>query len=152
MASRAAASKNKAEVKPVEQKHVGPVHLKEYQDLKGLLRNAKAGNENNLYEHIVEVMNHIIVHSPEEALNNLEEISFLLKNENRETFNMEQFLNLESVKKYSQHNPEVLAFSEQVLDSCSKKFVSSSADDAADEEAEDGGNGSGPIGYIPDLI
>ena len=83
MASRAAASKAKAEVKPAEQKHVGPVHLREYQDLKGLLRNAKAGEENNLYEHVVEVMNHIIVHSPEEALNNLEEISFLLKNENK---------------------------------------------------------------------
>jgi hypothetical protein len=35
---------------------------------------------NHLYKHISDIMNHIIVHCPDEALNKLEEISYLLKN------------------------------------------------------------------------
>mmetsp|Transcript_6705 Transcript_6705/g.4838 ORF Transcript_6705/g.4838 Transcript_6705/m.4838 type:complete len:94 (-) Transcript_6705:660-941(-) len=92
MASKAPAPSKKVEdlkKKDAEKaKKIGPEHLKDYQDLKSLLRNSKVGDENNLYEHVVEVMNHIIIHCPEEALNKFEEISFLLKKENKNSIDM----------------------------------------------------------------
>ena len=92
MASKApATSKKVEEIKRKEAekaKKIGPEHLKDYQDLKNLLRNSKFGDENNLYEHVVEVINHIIIHCPEEALNKFEEISFLLKRENNNSIDM----------------------------------------------------------------
>ena len=44
----------------------------------------------NLYSHMSKVIDHIVEHCPLEALNKLEEISYLIKNEDK--IKMEEFL------------------------------------------------------------
>ena len=54
--------------------------IKDFEDLKTHLQNTRGFDQNNFYDHISDIMSHIIQHCPEEALNKLEEISYLLKN------------------------------------------------------------------------
>lgn len=75
--------------------------FKEFDELKVYLSMQKCQNEdNNLYNHISEIMNHIIIHCPDEALNKIEEISFLLKNSDQ--FTIQEFLLTNKIKNYSQ--------------------------------------------------
>jgi hypothetical protein len=53
----------------------------------------------NLYSHLSKVMDHIIDHCPHEALNKLEEISFLIKYEDE--LAIEEFLKLNQVNMYA---------------------------------------------------
>ena len=69
----------------------------------------------DLYQHLVEVVNHIVMHCPDKGLDQFEEISYLLKHS--DTINMEHFLRIaetdyynspsiyykEVVEKYAQH-------------------------------------------------
>ena len=126
MASKASNAKKVEEFKQKEaemNKVVAPQRLKEYEDLKTTLRNSKAGEENNLYEHVIEVLNHIIIHCPEEALSKLEEISFLLKKENCDNFNREQFLDLEPCKNYNRFDGDVKAHTQALLEQLQKQMV-----------------------------
>ena len=53
----------------------------------------------NFYDHVSDIMSHIIQHCPEESLNKLEEISYLLKMEN---IDMTNFLKMDALKSYAQ--------------------------------------------------
>jgi hypothetical protein len=52
-----------------------------------------------LYQHLVEVINHIILHCPDKGLDQFEEISYLLKN--KEDINIKDFLQIEDDRYYS---------------------------------------------------
>ena len=55
--------------------------IKDFDDLKTHLAKASAGDKKgSLYDHVSDIMSHIVTHCPEEALNKLEEISYLIKN------------------------------------------------------------------------
>jgi hypothetical protein len=54
--------------------------FKEFGTLKEHLSGLKTGTGSDLYKHMSDIMGHIVVHCPEDALNNIEEISYLLKN------------------------------------------------------------------------
>ena len=55
--------------------------FKDFSDLKSHLSLCKGENPDlgHLYGHVSEVMSHIVTHCPAEALNKVEEISYLLK-------------------------------------------------------------------------
>jgi len=74
----------------------GASKLKEFDQLRTLLRNQKREDGSNLYSHLVQVVNHIVLHCPEEGLQNFEEISYLLKN--KENIDINQFLVLSQNK------------------------------------------------------
>lgn len=50
------------------------------------------------------VMDHIIMHSPNEALDKLEEVSFLIKNDDK--FGIQNFLNVNKEYLYNQPGEE----------------------------------------------
>ena len=51
-----------------------------FDNLKTLLRNIKNAKGEDLYAHLQEVFKVLILHYPDNALEKLEEVSFLLKN------------------------------------------------------------------------
>jgi hypothetical protein len=79
--------------------------LKEFDDLKKHLSGLKKqGADKNLYSHIEEIIDFIVVHCPDEALNKVEEISYLLKNQ--DTIALEEFLQTNDHKNYSMPSDE----------------------------------------------
>lgn len=71
-------------------------------NLRTILRNNKREDNVDLYQHLVEVINHIIMNCPEEGISKFEEISFLLKN--KDNYWLEDFLNCSVAKPYASTN------------------------------------------------
>ena len=67
----------------------------------------------NLYAHLVEVLNYLIVHYPEDALNKFEEVSYLYKH--HDEIQVEEFLRLQDIKEYSRHCDQIANHSESLL-------------------------------------
>ena len=68
--------------------------FKDFSDLKTHLSQCSGEDpdQGNLYHHVSECMSHIVTHCPAEALNKVEEISYLLKQ--RDTIAIERFLKI----------------------------------------------------------
>lgn len=56
-----------------------PQQIKTFDSLTTILKSAKHTSGHDLYQHLIEVMNHIVMHCPENGLDKFEEISVLLK-------------------------------------------------------------------------
>lgn len=63
----------------------------------------------DLYQHLVEVVNHIVMHCPDKGLDQFEEISYLIKH--KDNFKMEEFLRIHEADNY---NTPSAAFKESV--------------------------------------
>lgn len=87
--------------------------IKSFDNLRTLLRSAKSAAGNDLYQHLVDVMNHIVIHCPDEGLEKFEEISFLLKNKNRLDIN--EFLKVTEDKTYNRHDEEIKEMTHKFL-------------------------------------
>lgn len=76
--------------------------FKHFSTLKNELETKKCPDDKtkNLYDHMSKVMDHIILHCPNEALNKLEEISFLIKN--NDNYGIQNFLEINKVQLYNQ--------------------------------------------------
>lgn len=70
--------------------------MKSVDNLKTILKDAK-GEGTDLYSHLIEVFNIMILHYPDDALDKLEEVSYLLKNKENKTMHdwllVEEFWN-----------------------------------------------------------
>ena len=73
--------------------------------MRNILRNAKNTRGADLYSHLVEVIDHIVTHCPEEGLDKMEEISYLLKNKDK--INMKDFLKVDGDVHYSKPDLEL---------------------------------------------
>jgi len=62
------------------------------------LKNIKSSKGTDLYSHLQEVMKKLILHYPNQALEKLEEVSYLVKNE--DTHKIEDFLKVEDFRCY----------------------------------------------------
>lgn len=69
-----------------------------FDNLKTLLKNIKNAKGEDLYAHMQEVFKVLILHYPDNALEKLEEVSFLLKNAN--AYDIEQFLKMSDIRSY----------------------------------------------------
>ena len=67
--------------------------MKRIDNLKQILKNAK-GKGTDLYSHLLEVFNVLILHYPHDALSKLEEVSYLIKN--KENKSVEEWLLVET--------------------------------------------------------
>lgn len=80
----------------------GKVTQKELDDkfdnLKTLLKNIKNARGDDLYTHLQSVFKILILHYPDNALEKLEEVSFLLKNANK--YDIEKFLKMSEIRSY----------------------------------------------------
>lgn len=90
-----------------QQKTVGAggdatVQIKQFDNLRNILKNAKHSSGLDLYSHLVDVMNHIVMHCPEQGLDKFEEISYLLKQQREGKINsLGEFLKVTEEQPYS---------------------------------------------------
>lgn len=97
--------------------------FKEFDSLVVHLRNQKSKTDQNknLHKHITELMNHIVIHCPDDALNKLEEISYLLKH--GDTLAIEDFLKVNEKRVYSEPaSGDTVESTESVIESSQKFF------------------------------
>lgn len=69
-----------------------------FDNLKTLLKNVKNQKGEDLYTHLQEVFKVLILHYPDNALEKLEEVSFLLKHQDK--FDMQKFLKMSDIRNY----------------------------------------------------
>ena len=81
--------------------------------MRTLLRSAKSTAGNDLYQHLVDVMNHIVIHCPDEGLEKFEEISYLLKHKDKLDIN--EFLKVTEEKTYNRHDDEIKELTHKFL-------------------------------------
>ena len=82
------ASKQPAPAGVVPEKATG--QIKNFDSLRNILRSSRSDMGTDLYQHLVEVVNHIVMHCPESGLDKFEEISYLLKH--KDHLNINKFL------------------------------------------------------------
>ena len=73
--------------------------FKEFAELKVHLADCKGSNGQSLQNHMIKVLEHIVVHCPQDALNKFEEISYLIKNQ--DTLAIEDWLKVNDNREYS---------------------------------------------------
>ena len=70
--------------------------------MRNILKSAKHSSGQDLYTHLVEVMNHIVMHCPEQGLDKFEEISYLLKQQkDGKIASLGEFLKVSEERAYS---------------------------------------------------
>lgn len=95
--------------------------LRDFENLRTLLRNSKSvDGTSDLYNHLIEVINHIVMHCPDDAIDKFEEISYLIKNSKE--INIEEFLNLSQDRSYAKPGPEVKAIVDKFVAKARKFF------------------------------
>mmetsp|Transcript_17763 Transcript_17763/g.30077 ORF Transcript_17763/g.30077 Transcript_17763/m.30077 type:complete len:130 (-) Transcript_17763:1114-1503(-) len=120
-----------------------------HQDLRSCLSLYKQ-HDKDLYQHVSDVMSHIVQHCPQEALPKFEEISYLLKHKNE--IDVNQFLKISVSKNYARPADEFTKEATQVAIEKSKVFFATSKKTVNEdgEEVEEAAT-SGPVGNIPDI-
>ena len=82
--------------------HIPGQLIKEQEKLKNLLESSRhASSSKNLYEHVIDVMDFLVVNYPFEALEKFEEVSYLIKQGSIEK--LEKFLCTEDRRNYARH-------------------------------------------------
>jgi len=96
--------------------------IQEQEKIKELLNRQYINNDptQNLYAHLTEVLNYLVVHYPNDALNKFEEVSYLYKHHDR--IAVQEFIKLEETKEYARHNDQVQANSEHILSHARRFF------------------------------
>lgn len=110
--------------------------------MKTLLRNIKNQKGLDLYTHLQKVFKTLILHYPDNALEKLEEVSFLLKN--AEKYQIEQFLKISDVRNYKDVCEEMNAYIKKMKDCFGLKKPE------GEEEGEPAE--PDPVGAVPDLL
>lgn len=69
-----------------------------FDNLKTKLKDVKNAKGEDLYTHLQAVFKILILHYPDNAIEKLEEVSFLLKNANK--YDIEKFLKMSDIRSY----------------------------------------------------
>lgn len=115
-----------------------------FDGLKTILRNIKSSKGSDLYTHLQEVLKKLIIHYPDQALEKLEEVSYLLKN--ADTHNIEMFLKVSDMRNYADVCQEMNAY----IESMKKQFPQKKQ--LAEGEEEEAAEESPAVGFVPDLL
>mmetsp|Transcript_4972 Transcript_4972/g.6620 ORF Transcript_4972/g.6620 Transcript_4972/m.6620 type:complete len:152 (+) Transcript_4972:317-772(+) len=91
------------EAAPAKAQPSRPRYARELKDidfnyLKRELGSIRSPSGDSLYAHIQKVFEHLILHSPEKALERFEEISYMIKNK----MNVSEFIKIEDIRDYKQ--------------------------------------------------
>ncbi len=78
--------------------------MKQYDNLKTLLKGAKSTNGNDLFSHLQETFKRLILHYPDQALEKIEEVSYLLKHSGQggSGLKLEDYVLTEEIHNYTQ--------------------------------------------------
>jgi Radial spokehead-like protein len=82
--------------------HSAHNQIKHFDNLRNILKNARHSSGLDLYQHLVDVMNHIVSHCPESGIDKFEEISYLLKlQRDGKIKSLSEFLKISDDRAYS---------------------------------------------------
>lgn len=82
----------------------GGTHVKQYDNLKNLLKGAKSTSGADLFAHLQETFRQLILHFPgEQALDKLEEVSYLIKHQQpgQDGLKISDFLQIEEIHNHT---------------------------------------------------
>ena len=119
------------------------IHVKQFENLKTLLKNVKSSQGTDLYSHLQEVFKCLIMHYPDQALDKLEEVSYLLKHQSA-SLKLQDFLVTEESKNIKDHCDALLEY----IAKLEQHFPRPKTGEEEGEEAAE----AGPIGNVPDLM
>jgi hypothetical protein len=88
--------------------------VKQYDNLKNLLKGAKSTSGADLYAHLQETFKKLILHFPDQGLDKIEEVSYLLKHQMPNGLKMEDFLKLEEIHNYQNVAQNLQAYIEKI--------------------------------------
>ncbi len=125
-----------------------PQHVfKKQDDLAKLLKQSKADSQmRNLYDHIVEVVDRIVMSCPHKAIQCFEEVSYLIKNGDR--VKLEEFIRVNENTNYAVHCDQTAAGTKDTITRLRDLLQS----DNQDADAGGDGEGQGSITNIQDLM
>ena len=93
----------------------GGTHVKQYDNLKNLLKGAKSTSGADLFAHLQETFRQLILHYPgEQALEKLEEVSYLLKHQQADGIKITDFLQFEEINNHSQVAASLQAYIDKI--------------------------------------
>ena len=118
------------------------IQVKQFENLKTLLKNVKSSQGQDLYQHIQEVFKQLVLHYPDQALEKLEEVSYLLKHQSA-SLNINDFLLLEENRSTKEHSDAL----QEYISKLEAHFSRPKGDEEGEEPAE-----PGPINNVPDLL
>ena len=111
--------------------------FKVQQDLVKLLRDSKAeASMKNLHEHIVEVVDRIVMSCPDKAIECFEEVSYLIKNGDK--VKLEEFIRVNDKRDYAVHCDQTAAGTKDHIESLKK--ILATGEEAAGDGDGDGGD------------
>jgi hypothetical protein len=137
MATSTAAARGQAKV---SQKELN----EKFDGLKSILKNIKSSKGKDLYTHLQEVFKNLILHYPDQSLEKLEEVSYLLKN--ADSYQIEQFLKIADMRNYKDICTQMADYTKMMQ----AQFGGKAAVDG-EEEAEEAAEAA-PVGFVPDLL
>jgi radial spoke head protein 4/6 len=113
--------------------------------LKTILKNIKSAKGLDLYQHLQEVFKKLILHYPDQSLEKLEEVSYLLKSADPEQ--IKKFLKISDMRNYKDICEQMADYIAIMRETFGSK---KSGGDGDEEEAEP--EAAAPVGYVPDLL
>ena len=120
-----------------------------FDGLKTILKNIKSAQGKNLYDHLQEVFKTLILHYPDNALEKLEEVSYLIKNADKHQ--LSEFLRVTDTRNYH----DVCLQMKDYITYMRKAFGAKEPGEDAEEGAEEGEGGPAvpdPVCNVPDLL
>lgn len=116
-----------------------------FEGLKAILKNIKGADGSDLYGHLQTVFKQLILHYPDQALEKLEEVSYLTKHS--KDLKMETFLKMSDVRNYKN-------ISEEMKDYIKTMKTAFGAPKTEGEEGEEEAEpeAAAPVGLIQDLL
>lgn len=112
--------------------------------LKIMLKNIKSAKGKDLYSHLQEVFKKLILHYPDQSLEKLEEVSYLLKN--ADTHQIEHFLKISDMRNYK----DVCAQMNDYIKIMEGGFGGKATLDEEGNEVPP--EEAAPVGHVPDLL
>ena len=137
-ANASAAARGNAKVTQVELNE-------KFDSLRTILRNIKSTKGVDLYTHLQEVFKKLILHYPDQALEKLEEVSYLLKH--NDTLKLEDFLKVSDMRNYKNVCEQMSAY----IATMKQHFGQKKEEDEDGNVVEDA-EPPAPVGFVPDLL
>ena len=105
----------------------------------------KTAGKVSLYEHIVKVIDRIVLSCPDQAIERFEEISYLIKHS--DSVKLEEFVKISDDRPYARHSDEIAEGTEASIESLRKIFPTTTAA-AVETDPEAEAKSGGVIGLV----
>lgn len=125
--------------------------IRQQDALRQLLINSKRSDQlKNLYDHIIDVMDFVVVNYPSDAISKFEEVSYLIKQ--GDEAKLKQFLKTCESKRYAMHSDSTAKATKQYLERAQAMVSTVKKADAPADDDDNAAADAAPVCFMPDLI